>query len=90
MLKGIGKLKVDIHVLHFFEVGNKLELFPLLEAVDYMNVIMHIITSTSEWVITLWRSCELFFRRDISRVHRMSEISYQKQWTRSSQMITTN
>ncbi len=28
----------------------------------------YIITRTSEWVITLWRSCELFLRRDISRV----------------------
>ncbi len=36
------------------------------------------ITRTSEWVITLWRSCELFLRRDISRVRRTSEISLPK------------
>ncbi len=34
----------------------------------------NIITRTSEWVITLWRSCELFLYRDISWVRRTSEI----------------
>ncbi len=43
-----------------------------------------IITRTSEWVITLWRSCELFFRRDISRV--CSEISLPK----TMNMISTD
>ncbi len=39
---------------------------------------LNIITRTSEWVITLWRSCELFLSRDMSRGHRMSEISLPK------------
>ncbi len=37
-----------------------------------------IITRTSEWVITLWRSCELFLCRNISWVRRMCEISLPK------------
>ncbi len=36
------------------------------------------ITRTSEQVITLWRSCELYLCRNISRVCRMSEISLLK------------
>ncbi len=36
------------------------------------------ITRTSEWVITLWRSCESFLHRDISRVRMTSEISLPK------------
>ncbi len=43
-------------------------------------------TSTSEWVITLWRSCELFLYRDISQVRRTSEISLPK----TMNMISTN
>ncbi len=35
----------------------------------------NIITRTSEWVMILWRSCELFLCRDISWVCRTSEIS---------------
>ncbi len=36
------------------------------------------VTRTSEWVITLWKSCELFLCRDISRVCRTSPISLPK------------
>ncbi len=45
-----------------------------------------IITRTSEWVITLWRSCELFLCRDISWVRRTSEISLPK----TMNMISTD
>ncbi len=47
-------------------------------------------TWTSEWVITLLRSCELFLHRDISRVCRTTEIFLPKQWTWFPQMITMN
>ncbi len=46
----------------------------------------HNITRTSERVITLWRSCELFLHRDISRVRRTSEISLSK----TMNMISTD
>ncbi len=52
--------------------------------------VVHVITRTSEWVITLWRSCELFcvgiFHESAGRV----KYPYQKQWTWFPQMITTN
>ncbi len=50
------------------------------------SVCHSLITRTSEWVITLWRSCELFLRRDISWVRRTSEISLPK----TMNMIYTN
>ncbi len=46
----------------------------------------HFITRTSEFVITLWRSCELFLCRDISQVCRTNEISLPK----AMKMITTD
>ncbi len=73
----------------------KTNLFPLLTFVqfDYFSdslifflQLIIVITWTSEWVITLWRSCELFLCRDISRVCS----PYQKQFTWSPQMITMN
>ncbi len=44
------------------------------------------ITRTSEWVSTLWRSCELFLSRDISWARRTSEISLPK----TMNMISTD
>ncbi len=66
---------------------------PILNIVSLMRspsacflYLLDIITRTSEWVITLWRSCELFLHRDISRVRRTSEISLPK----TMNMISTD
>ncbi len=39
-----------------------------------------IITRTSKSVTTLWRSCELFLHRDISRVRRTRDITRTSEW----------
>ncbi len=55
-----------------------------------IHLVAHSITRTSEWVITLWRSCELFcigiFHKSTGRV----KYPHQKQCTWSPQKIITN
>ncbi len=76
------KLKVwilnnNVQFLKYDGQGN-LNTYHLLYSVIWYNLDQHIITRTSERVITLQRSCELFLCKDISRICRISEISLPK------------
>ncbi len=55
--------------------------------VEKLTIVNDTIARTSEWVITLWRSCELFLSRDMQDDWNIPTKNNEHAW--SPQMITT-